>query len=261
MGANGDVTSFFVPGGVQLAFTGQAVLHPDGAQLQRVGLIPDVRVSPTLRGVRAGDDELLAAGVREALRSSGADAALTRTALVAERASERADALAQRAQPKPAQVAMPASGAALADAFAAHGDGFDGGHDAAVHHADARTIVLRAKPSGPAAEFGTYMESLPADTYRGQRVRISGYLRSADAGFASFWLRVDGPGGMQAFDNMANRALTGTHDWTPFAIVLDVPADARTLNTGLLLQGKGAVWADDLRIDVVDRTVATTGTP
>jgi hypothetical protein len=72
-----------------------AVLRPDGSQLQRVGLIPDVRVAPTLRGVRAGDDELLAAGVHEALRLSGADAKTTQTALAAERASERADAAAQ----------------------------------------------------------------------------------------------------------------------------------------------------------------------
>ena len=106
MGANGDVTGFFVPGGVRLNFTGQAVLHPDGSQLQRVGLIPDVRVSQTLRGVRAGDDELLAAGLREALRLGGADAATTRTALEAERASERADAQAQ-VVPKPLAPAAP----------------------------------------------------------------------------------------------------------------------------------------------------------
>jgi C-terminal processing protease CtpA/Prc len=94
-GADGDITGFAVPGGVRLNFTGQAVLHPDGSQLQRVGLLPDVRVSQTLRGVRAGDDELLAAGVREALRLGGADAATTQSALAAERASERADARAQ----------------------------------------------------------------------------------------------------------------------------------------------------------------------
>jgi C-terminal processing protease CtpA/Prc len=107
VGANGDVTSFFVPGGVQLGFTGQAVMHPEGAQLQRVGLIPDVRVSPTLRGVRAGEDELLAAGLREALRLGGADAATVQRALAAERASERADARMQLTAPEPKPTAAP----------------------------------------------------------------------------------------------------------------------------------------------------------
>ena len=255
-GANGDVTWFFVPGGVRLNFTGQAVLHPDGTQLQRVGLIPDVRVSPTLRGVRAGDDELLAAGVREALRLGGADVATTQTALAAERASERADAHAQLSAPKQVPVATNAS--PLPDAYAARGDGYDGGRDATVHHADGRAIVLRSTGGASASAFGSYAQTLPADAYRGKRVRISGYLRSADATSASFWLRVDGPSGVQGFDNMSNRALTGTRDWTPFAIVLDVPPDARTLHTGLLLSGTGVVWADDLRIDVVDGSVATT---
>jgi C-terminal processing protease CtpA/Prc len=100
-GANGDVTRFYLPGGIMLWFTGQAVLHPDGAQLQRVGIVPDVRVAPTLRGIRAGDDELLSAGLREALRLAHADTATTRAALAQERAAERADALART---KPASV-------------------------------------------------------------------------------------------------------------------------------------------------------------
>lgn len=58
-GANGDVTSFCVPGGIWIAFTGQSVRHADGRQLQRVGLLPDISVRPTLRGIRAGKDEVL----------------------------------------------------------------------------------------------------------------------------------------------------------------------------------------------------------
>jgi C-terminal processing protease CtpA/Prc len=58
-GANGDVTSFFVPGDIRVRLSGQAVLHPDGSQLQRVGLVPDVEVRPTIAGIRAGRDEVL----------------------------------------------------------------------------------------------------------------------------------------------------------------------------------------------------------
>jgi len=35
---------------------------------------------------------------------------------------------------------------------------------------------------------------------------------------------------MEGFDDMSNRALSGTHDWAPFAIVLNVPIDARQLS-------------------------------
>lgn len=35
-------------GGITVGFTGQAVTHPDGRQLQRIGLIPDLEVTPTV---------------------------------------------------------------------------------------------------------------------------------------------------------------------------------------------------------------------
>ena len=62
-GANGDITTLVVPGGITLTFTGQAVLHPDGRRLQRVGLIPDIEVHPTIAGVRSGRDEALEAAL------------------------------------------------------------------------------------------------------------------------------------------------------------------------------------------------------
>jgi C-terminal processing protease CtpA/Prc len=58
-GANGDVTSFFVPGDIRIWLTGDSASHPDGRQLQRVGLAPDVEVRPTIDGVRNGRDEVL----------------------------------------------------------------------------------------------------------------------------------------------------------------------------------------------------------
>lgn len=62
-GANGDVTSTVLPGGIDVRFTGQGVSHADGRQLQRVGVQPHIFVAPTIAGVRAGRDEVLEAGV------------------------------------------------------------------------------------------------------------------------------------------------------------------------------------------------------
>jgi C-terminal processing protease CtpA/Prc len=62
-GANGDVTSMSLPGGLRATFSGQGVWWPDGTQLQRSGVQPDVEVRPTLAGVRAGRDEVLEAAV------------------------------------------------------------------------------------------------------------------------------------------------------------------------------------------------------
>jgi len=58
-GANGVMTSLMVPGGIRVYFSGIGVRHPDGSQLQQVGLRPDHVVRPTIHGIRAGRDEVL----------------------------------------------------------------------------------------------------------------------------------------------------------------------------------------------------------
>jgi len=63
-GADGDVTNLVVPGGIVIYFTGQAVRHADGRQLQRIGLIPDIEARPTIRGIQAGRDEVLEKAVQ-----------------------------------------------------------------------------------------------------------------------------------------------------------------------------------------------------
>jgi C-terminal processing protease CtpA/Prc len=63
-GANGDVTNLTLPGGLVVGFTGHDVRHVDGRQLQRVGLVPHVEARPTLAGIQAGQDEVLARALR-----------------------------------------------------------------------------------------------------------------------------------------------------------------------------------------------------
>jgi C-terminal processing protease CtpA/Prc len=67
-GTNGEITTISLPGGLTMGFTGQAVTFPDGRQLQRVGLIPDFEVRPTVAGIRAGRDEVLEAALQIAGR-------------------------------------------------------------------------------------------------------------------------------------------------------------------------------------------------
>lgn len=58
-GANGDVTNFNIPGFTNLTFSGQNVSYPNGQTMQRKGLVPDIVVKPTIKGIRAGKDEVL----------------------------------------------------------------------------------------------------------------------------------------------------------------------------------------------------------
>jgi C-terminal processing protease CtpA/Prc len=58
-GADGNVTTLMLPGGVRTVFTGLGVYYPDGRATQRIGIVPDIEIRPTLAGLRAGRDEVL----------------------------------------------------------------------------------------------------------------------------------------------------------------------------------------------------------
>jgi C-terminal processing protease CtpA/Prc len=62
-GTNGNVTSMSLPGGLRMVFTGMQVKFADGTRFQNIGIVPDVKVEPTIEGVRAGRDEILETGV------------------------------------------------------------------------------------------------------------------------------------------------------------------------------------------------------
>ncbi|MCP4146379.1 MAG: hypothetical protein GY757_01390 [bacterium] len=58
-GADGDVSTIKLPGGLETSFTGIGTYYPDGAPTQRIGIVPDIVVEPTVAGIRAGIDEVL----------------------------------------------------------------------------------------------------------------------------------------------------------------------------------------------------------
>lgn len=58
-GADGNVSTIFLPGGLRTLISGIGVYYPDGTETQRVGIVPDVELKPSIEGVKAGRDELL----------------------------------------------------------------------------------------------------------------------------------------------------------------------------------------------------------
>lgn len=98
------------------------------------------------------------------------------------------------------------------------------------------------------------------EEYLGQRVKLTFNIKSNDvAGWAGGWFRVDGaPREILAFDNMGNRPIKKTTDWTEYSIVLDVPNNAKQMLYGVLLKGTGKVWFDNLRFEIVDSNTSVT---
>ncbi|MEP6900652.1 MAG: S41 family peptidase [Actinomycetota bacterium] len=63
-GANGDVTNLVLPGAIYVTFSGHEVRHADGRQLQRIGIQPMIKVSPTIKGIAQKRDEILEAAIK-----------------------------------------------------------------------------------------------------------------------------------------------------------------------------------------------------
>lgn len=115
--------------------------------------------------------------------------------------------------------------------------------DKATPVSGSRSASITAKPTATSDGFGTLMQMIAADDYRGSRFRFSGYLRTGNADRSQMWMRVDGPNHQAlAFDNMDSRPVTGTTGWRRYDIVLNVPQNSVDVAFGFLLAGRGEVW-------------------
>lgn len=111
--------------------------------------------------------------------------------------------------------------------------------------------------------YGTLMQRLDAERYRGKRVRLAGWLRTEavdhEEGWAGLWMRIDGAGGRTlAFDNTSEAPVRGTTGWSRVAVVLDIDDRAEAVAFGFMLVGSGRVWADDLEFEEVGEDVPVT---
>jgi len=58
-GADGNISTILLPGGLRTMISGIGVYYPNGEETQKVGIVPDVEVKPTIAGIRNNKDELL----------------------------------------------------------------------------------------------------------------------------------------------------------------------------------------------------------
>ncbi len=129
-----------------------------------------------------------------------------------------------------------------------------------AHHGAIASIKRRPETDGlddATRSFGTMMQSIEAKAYIGGRVKFSAWLRTeAVISAATIWLRIDNEHGSIRFDNMEYReeegAVRRTSDWVYRSIILDVPETARSIHYGFYLRGKGAAFARDFSLEVVD---------
>jgi len=115
--------------------------------------------------------------------------------------------------------------------------------------------VSFASKGDEAPGFGALAQMIMADEYRGKQLRMAADVKSKEIEqWAGLWMRVDGPDGQsQSFDNMQDRAIKGTSDWTRYEIVLPVFEESQAVVFGILLCGKGQLWLRNVHIEVIEQ--------
>jgi hypothetical protein len=134
----------------------------------------------------------------------------------------------------------------------------EAGVDAGLEARGTRNITLKCEAEHEG--FVGVMQNFSAESYRAQRIRFSALIKAEGVeGWGGIWMRVDDTNKPStAFDNMSQRPVKGTADWTPYAVVLDVSENAAGIFFGTLMIGKGQLWITDLRFEVVGTDVPVT---
>lgn len=113
------------------------------------------------------------------------------------------------------------------------------------------TTSLRIRYLPVAYEAGMAFQSLPPISLRGGNLRLSGFVRVEDVsgGYAGLWIQVDGPDGVLAFDDMNGRGAIGSAEWAHYELTVPVDRQADRITVGVLLNGRGTAWFDDLDLE------------
>ncbi len=114
---------------------------------------------------------------------------------------------------------------------------------------------IRVESTEKSTNFQPVTLRLP-NNYDGRRITLSGYIKTENVtdGYAGLWMRIDP---QIAFDNMGQRGITGTTDWTKYEITLPMnPAQTTQIVLGGLLVGKGKMWLDNLAVTIDGKDVS-----
>lgn len=130
--------------------------------------------------------------------------------------------------------------------------------DRSIVHSGSQSARLESTESSDG--FGAISQTIEADRYRGERVRLSAWLRAEGCtGWAGLWMRInDQHGRALGFDNMQNRPIRGDQEWQQAVVVLDVPPDAARMSFGAVLSGPGTLWIDGIELERVGPEVPVT---
>jgi hypothetical protein len=123
--------------------------------------------------------------------------------------------------------------------------------DTAVHGDGAASLAVLATVAAPSG-YGGAVQTVAGPPYRGKHIRLAGRLRTdAPDRRAGLWMRVDAPEHHVAYRDTLSEPIAAGGEWVARAIELDVPDNAVRVAYGMLLDGPGEAWLDDVTVETL----------
>jgi Carbohydrate binding domain len=112
--------------------------------------------------------------------------------------------------------------------------------DSTTKHSGKNSICIEPSPNKADQSFGCIACKIPA-IYKGSEITVSVYMKMNNIkdGPIGLLLRIDDNSSILQFDNMQQKNIQGTSDWTKYTVTLPYPEDAATIYIGALSSGTG----------------------
>jgi serine/threonine-protein kinase len=130
-----------------------------------------------------------------------------------------------------------------------------------VAHAGSGSVRLTVehRSSGDIA----VLQPLRGETWRGKRVRLSGFLTATmSSGEAGLVAIVNNGSRYSYYFPSQERIVKSAPDWRLLSVMVDVPLDATLVSIGVWIRrGSGSVWLDDVMFGEIPRDSGTPTEP
>lgn len=141
------------------------------------------------------------------------------------------------------------SGTELPNNWFIWGSGYNLRSDSLEKHSGKTSLLIEPKVDKSVNSFGCIAYSIPAN-YNAKKIELRAFMKLKNVvnGSIGLMLRIDGTSSILDFDNMQQKNIQGTSNWTEYSVKMPYPKDAKTIYIGALLSGDGQLWVDDFQV-------------
>ena len=122
--------------------------------------------------------------------------------------------------------------------------------DSTVKHSGKYSMRIRPIENIDKNSFGCVALAIQG-IYEGDEIEVLAYIKMENTTQPiGLMIREDGalPNSSLEFDNMAQKGIMGTKDWTLYKVKLPLRTAAKTIFIGAILAGGGTLWVDDVQV-------------